>query len=141
MMVTLNIKANPDFTGKVMDFVNNELIQHDFPAELLPEILIAVEEVFVNIASYAYEPEEEGYVRIIVTIGDKAVIQFEDSGQPFNPLESAGPDLDSPIMERDIGGLGIHFIKNMMDEVKYQYAFKKNILTISKGISEPEKEM
>ena len=134
MMVTLNIKANTDFTAEVMDFVEAELRQHNFPADLQPEILIAVEEIFVNIASYAYEPEKGGYVTLSVTVDEKAVIQFEDTGQPFNPLEGNAPDLDVPIMEREIGGLGIHFVKNMMDEAEYMYTGGKNILTITKNV-------
>jgi len=138
-MAALNVKANTDNTGKAMDFVAAELKRHDFTAAVRAEILIAVEEVFVNIASYAYEPEEEGNVNLSVTGNGKAVIRFEDSGLPFNPLERAGPDLDVPIMERNIGGLGIHFVKNMMDEVEYVYAGGKNILTISKGVCNPGK--
>jgi len=138
-MVVLNIRANTDFARKAMDFVDAELQQHDFPADLRPDILIAIEEIFVNIASYAYKPAEEGYVRLSVDINEKAVIQFEDSGLPFNPLESAAPDLDVPIMDRKIGGLGIHFVKSMMDKVEYRYADKKNILTISKSICASDK--
>jgi len=138
-MAVLNVEAKLDFTGKAMNFVEAELEQHDFPARLCPEILIAVEEVFVNIASYAYKPEQVGDVTLSVKIGEKAVIRFEDSGEPFNPLESESPDFDVPIMERDIGGLGIHFVKNMMDEVEYVYAGGKNILTISKGVSKQDR--
>jgi len=135
-MTTLNIKANADLTGKAMDFVDAELVRHSFPADLCPDILIAVEEIFVNIATYAYEPIEEGDVSISVTIDEKAVIRFEDSGLPFNPLKMEDPDLDAPIMEREIGGLGIHFVKNLMDEVEYAYIGGKNILTITKSVSE-----
>jgi len=132
-MVALDIKASTDNTGKAMDFVAAELKRQDFTAAMRAEILIAVEEVFVNIASYAYQPEKEGNVKLSVTVDGKAVIRFEDSGLPFNPLERNDPDLDVPIMEREVGGLGIHFVKNMMDEVEYGYEGGKNILTISKG--------
>jgi len=135
-MATLNIKANVDLTGNVMDFVDAELVRHDFPVDLRPDILIAVEEVFVNIATYAYEPNEEGDVNVFVTVDEKTVIRFEDSGLPFDPLKIKDPDLDVPIMEREIGGLGIHFVKNLMDEVEYAYTGGKNILTISKSVSE-----
>ena len=138
-MVALNIKANADNTGKVIDFVAAELKLHDFTAAMRAEILIAVEEVFVNIASYAYEPAEDGDVSLSVTVNGKAVIRFEDSGLPFNPLKNDSPDLNAPIMERDIGGLGIHFVKNMMDKVEYVYADGKNILTISKGMSKQDR--
>jgi len=134
-MATLTIKAATFNTGVVMDFVGDELEKHGLSVDLHPEILIGVEEVFVNIAYYAYEPSQDGYVDLSVTINENAVIQFEDSGQPFNPLEGDAPDLDTPIMEREIGGLGIHFVKNMMDKVEYVYADGKNILTITKDVS------
>ena len=137
-MATLNIKAKVDNVVEAMDFVDSELVRHDFPADMRPELLIAMEETFVNIASYAYKPDEEGDVTISVTVNGKAVIRFEDMGQPFNPLESTDPDLDVPIMERELGGLGIHFVKNLMDKVEYLYADGKNILTISKGVSKQD---
>jgi len=133
-MVVLNVKASTEFSKTVMDFVNVELDRNDFPAKLQPEILIAVEEIFVNIAKYAYKPAQEGNVKLSVAIGEKAVIQFEDTGVPFNPLASSEPDLSVPIMERKIGGLGIHFVKNMMDEVEYRHTDGKNIITITKGL-------
>ena len=117
-----------------MDFVEAELERHSIADILLPELLIAVEEIFVNIASYAYKPEEKGDVTLSVMIGEAAVIRFEDSGEPFNPLEKDDPDFDIPIMERKIGGLGINIVKNMMDEVEYEYTNEKNILTISKKL-------
>ena len=136
-MVSLKIKASTDNTGAVMDFIDKELLKHDLAAWLRPEILIAAEEIFVNIASYAYKPAEEGYVKLTVSVDNKAkvIIQFEDSGQPFNPLEVKTPDLDAPISERKIGGLGIHYVRNLMDEVRYLYADGMNNLTISKKLS------
>jgi len=137
-MATLSVKANTEYTGEVMDFVAAELMRHDFPADLRPDILIAAEEVFLNIALYAYEPAQEGDVSLYVSVNGKVVIRFEDSGQPFDPLKRDAPDLDTPVMERKIGGLGIHFARNLMDEVEYRYANGKNILTISKGVSKQD---
>jgi len=138
-MVALDVKANTDNTGKAMDFVASELKRYDFTAAARAEILIAVEEIFVNIASYAYDSVEEGDVSLSVAFDGKAIIRFEDSGLPFNPLERSNPDPDIPILERNIGGLGIHFVKNMMDDVEYVYSGGKNILTISKGLSETDR--
>ncbi|MCL2819771.1 MAG: ATP-binding protein [Oscillospiraceae bacterium] len=140
-MVTLNIIANINNTGEVMDIVDSELDRNDFPVDLRPEILIAVEEAFVNIASYAYKPEEDGYVELSVDVDEKAVIRFTDWGEPFNPLEGNAPDLNVPIMEREIGGLGIHFIKNLMDEANYEYSGGNNILTITKNMTKKDREI
>ncbi|MCL2627694.1 MAG: ATP-binding protein [Oscillospiraceae bacterium] len=138
-METIKIKADTDLTAEVMNFMDAELLRNSFPVDLQPEILIAVEEIFVNIASYAYKPAQDGYVELFVEIGEKAVIRFEDTGLPFNPLDGDEPDLNTSIMEREIGGLGIHFVKNMMDEVEYVYADGKNILTITKAVSKQDR--
>jgi len=139
MMEILNIKADNKLTAEVMDFVETQLTQYEFPVQLLPDILIAAEEIFVNIANYAYNPGEAGEVEISVSVGEKAVLRFKDNGKPFDPLKRAGPDLNVPIMEREIGGLGIHFVKNMMDEAEYEYTGGKNILTISKSVSKQDR--
>ena len=114
--------------------MESELVYRDFPAELRPGILTAVEEIFINIATYAYKPQENGNVTISVKIDKKAIIKFVDFGKPFNPLETDAPDLDGPIKDRKIGGLGIHFVKNMMDNIEYEYTNGKNILTVTKEI-------
>jgi len=133
-MKTLEVSANTQFAEKVMEFVESELTNCNYPDELWSEIIIAVEEIFINIATYAYNPEHNGNVKISVAVDKKVVIQFEDSGRPFNPLEADAPDLDGPIKERKIGGLGIHFVKNMMDDARYTYTDGKNILTIIKDM-------
>jgi len=137
-MASLSIKANTKYSGEVTDFITAELMRHDFPTDLQPDILIAVEEIFVNIASYAYEPAQDGIVSLYVSINENAVIRFEDSGKPFDPLKSNDPDLETPIIERKIGGLGIHFVKKLMDDVEYVYEGGKNILTITKGITKQD---
>jgi len=134
-MRTLYVNASTQFVGKVMEFMESELAHCNFPTQLRPGIITAVEEIFVNIATYAYKPEENGNVIISVTVDNKAVIRFEDSGKPFNPLECSPPNLDAPIKDRKIGGLGIHFVKNMMDDARYEHTDGKNILTIIKDIS------
>jgi anti-sigma regulatory factor (Ser/Thr protein kinase) len=98
---------------------------------------VAAEEIFVNIANYAYPPGETGDVFISVK-GD-AVLRFEDTGQPYNPLEKADPDLDVPLMEREIGGLGIYLVKNLMDKVEYEHTGGKNVLTITKSLFQSRK--
>ena len=100
------------------------------------QIDIAVEEIFVNIANYAYNPEI-GKAEIVVEITEKPVtvaITFEDSGVPYNPLEKQDPDITLNAEERDIGGLGIFMAKKSMDDIEYTYRDGKNILTIKKAL-------
>ena len=138
-MNKIKVKAQPANTEAVFEFVTTGLESHGAPSGTIPEILIAVEEIFLNIAQHAYPPDQEGEASIYISFGSEAVIRFEDSGKPFNPLEREGPNLDVPLMEREIGGLGIHFVKNLMDKVEYEYTGGKNVLTITKSIQAQDK--
>ena len=133
-MEELTIEANVSKINDLIDFVNSELQRNNCPLELRREIDVATEEIFVNIADYAYEPAS-GMVTIGIFIGEEVLLRFEDSGKPFNPLERPVPDLDKPIMERETGGLGIFLIKQLMDKVYYSRFENKNILVIAKKIN------
>ena len=131
-MKEITVIASIENIDEILDFVNAELDLCGFPPELIPDINVAVEEIFINISDYAYE-SVQGDVTLRISVGDEeALFRFEDSGKPFNPLEVPPPDLDKPVMERDIGGLGIHFVRNIMDDVAYSYSGGKNILTMKK---------
>ncbi|MCL2768129.1 MAG: ATP-binding protein [Synergistaceae bacterium] len=132
-MRELTIEANIENLNTVLDFVNEDLERHNCEPDLQREIDIAVEEVFVNIASYAYQPAK-GNVTIFISTGKEVVVRFEDMGIPYNPLEQICPDLCKPITEREIGGLGVYFVKQMMDKVEYKHVDNKNILIVAKEI-------
>jgi len=130
----LEIGANIDNLNKALEFINAELEQNGCPEDIQGKIEIAVEEVFMNIANYAYSPGK-GNAVIFVSVNDKAVIRFEDTGKPYNPLEKPEPDLDKPLMEREIGGLGVFLVKKLMDNVEYTRVDNKNVLVITKKMS------
>ena len=132
-MGALNIRAAKENTGAVLDFVTAELEKNNFPAHLHSDILLAAEEIFVNIANYAYNPELAGEVTITASVTDEAEFTFEDRGKSFNPLENVAPDLNAPLAERKIGGLGLHSVKSLMDKIEYRRDGDKNILTFTKG--------
>jgi anti-sigma regulatory factor (Ser/Thr protein kinase) len=95
---------------------------------------VAAEEIFVNVASYAYT-SGIGSVAIEVNFEEKpkaVAIRFIDSGIPYNPLEKEDPDVTLPAEKRGIGGLGVFMVKKSMDEVTYEYKDGKNHLTIRK---------
>ena len=133
-MNELTVSASIESLNEVIDFVNAEC--GDCPPELLNQIDLAVEEVFVNIANYAYTPAS-GSVTVSVAADEDVVIRFEDSGTFFNPLDHPAPDLDKPLMERKIGGLGIFFVKKTMDNVDYRRIDNKNVLTMTKKLTKP----
>ena len=132
-MKELTIAASIENLDGVIDFVNTELERNGCPLELTNQIDLAVEEIFVNIANYAYTPAV-GSVVIRIAIEEGVIIKFEDTGKFFNPLEQPDPDLDKPLMEREIGGLGIFFVKKTMDSMDYMRVDNKNVLTITKKI-------
>ncbi len=124
--------ASLDFLQDVISFVEQELESAGCPLRTIMQISVAVEEVFANIASYAF-PGSVGSALIRIEAEEhKAVIRFTDSGIPFNPLEKDDPDVTLPAEQREIGGLGIFMVKKTMDEVLYQRDGQKNILTIMK---------
>jgi len=99
---------------------------------------LACEEVVVNITSYAYPDDVEGFVDVEIEKADRrVVIRFKDGGLPFNPLEHEMPDTTLSWDQREIGGLGILLVVNTMDDVSYAYEDHKNILTIEKETSDP----
>ena len=118
----------------VIKFINSE-IEKDVDKKTLMKIDVVIEEIFVNIASYAYKQEENGFVDIsIKNENNKIIISFEDMGVPFNPLLKENPDITLSAENREPGGLGIYMMKKMMDNVEYIYKDNKNILVIEKNI-------
>jgi anti-sigma regulatory factor (Ser/Thr protein kinase) len=147
-MKELNIDAKTENLDTVLDFVANELEAAECSMKLQTQIAIAVEEIFVNIAHYAYNqaawasnsptgerpaPEVGGAV-IRVTVGDEVCIEFEDKGKSYNPLDTADPDITLGAEEREAGGLGIFMVKKIMDAVEYRREGNTNILTVRKGL-------
>jgi anti-sigma regulatory factor (Ser/Thr protein kinase) len=102
------------------------------------KIQISAEEIFTNIANYAY-PEGQGTAEVMSQVTEKdgsavMTIQFSDTGTPFDPLAMPDPDITAPAEARDIGGLGIYMVRETMDDVDYRYENGRNILTFSKKI-------
>ena len=127
----LKIEAKAENLGTLIDFINAGLANLKYAPDERNEIGIASEEIFINIVNYAYTPES-GFVDVFVSAKDGALIRFEDSGRPYNPLEQADPDLEKPLSEREIGGLGVFLVKKIMDKVEYARQGSKNILTLTK---------
>ena len=99
------------------------------------EMNLALDELFTNIISYGFSDQREHTIKINITIeGDQLLMRIEDDGAPFNPLESKTPDFQCGIEECKIGGLGIHLIRKMMDDVQYKRVSDKNILLLRRKV-------
>ena len=135
-MVERIFPAQQDQLEQVQRFVEEQVEQYECPDKVKFQLAVAVEEIFVNIAHYAYHPEQAGTATIRCCVGGdplQVTIQFLDNGKPFNPLAKEDADITLSAEERRIGGLGILMVKKSMDRMSYDYTGGKNILTIEKG--------
>lgn len=135
-MKEMTIPATVGNIEKVTAFVDEQLEQIDCPPKAQMQIDIAIDELFGNIAQYAYNPDiGPATVRVEVTQSPiSVVITFIDHGIPYDPLKTAEPDISLSAEERAIGGLGIFLVKKTMDEITYEYKNGQNILRIRKDI-------
>lgn len=139
-MFELKTEATIENLAKVTAFVEDHLAEAGISLMNTTGICIAVEEIYVNIANYAYSPGTGDVTIRIDTKMDrsKVFIIFEDHGIPYNPLEKEDPDISLSLEERQIGGLGIFMTKQFMDEIIYEYKDNSNILTLIKNIDQNE---
>ncbi len=136
-MKELTVDATLENLDIIQGFIEEELENAEASMKVIMTISIAVEELYVNIAHYAYV-SEVGKATVRYALNEEEIkrvsIQFIDSGTPYNPLAKEDADITLSAEERDIGGLGILMVKKSMDDVIYEYKEGKNILTIVKNI-------
>lgn len=131
----LTVDAITENLQQVIDFVDGVLEENGASIKTQTQVDLAVEEIFVNIANYAYG-DKVGKAEIsIENNNSELTFMFKDSGVSYNPLEKPDPDITLSVDEREIGGLGIFLAKKNMDSVSYEYADGFNILTMKKRLS------
>ena len=133
-MRELKIAALNENLPEVLKFIGESLENAGCKPADSTRIEVSVEEIFSNIANYAYNPET-GSATVSVELSEnplKVIISFADNGTPYNPLAKEDPNLNLAISERKRGGLGIFMTKKFMDKVSYEYKDGMNILTIEK---------
>jgi anti-sigma regulatory factor (Ser/Thr protein kinase) len=130
---SLTLAADARALNELVAFLDACLDKTGFSSEDRNSVQLAAEEVFVNIARYAY-PEGGGAAKITCACGAKRIVVIaEDSGRPYNPLLREDPDVGLPAEARAIGGLGVYMAKSLMDAVYYDFRDGKNRLTMVKG--------
>lgn len=135
-MKELTVEATIENIPIVTDFVEAQLDELDCPMKTRMQIDIAIDELFGNIAHYAYHPET-GLATVQVDVAKDpptVAITFVDTGVPYNPLAKEDPDVGLAAEDRAIGGLGIYMVKKSMDDIDYAYKDGRNILRIRKRL-------
>lgn len=131
---TLTVEAKDENLDQVMQFTENFLAARGCPMKIRMQLGLCVEEIFVNIAHYAYGGEA-GTAEIRLDDTQAGVtLTFLDSGVPYDPLAKEDPDITLSAEERQIGGLGIYLVKKNTDAVSYRYENGKNVLVLLKKI-------
>lgn len=131
-MVQKTFTASDDTLNDALAFIEEELEKVDCPLKTVMQITVCVEEMYVNVAHYAYG-DDVGEVTLTTDyIDGMFAITLTDCGMPFDPLKKDDPDITLSAEERNIGGLGIYMVKKSMDEVSYVREDNKNIFTMKK---------
>ena len=135
-MKELKIDATIQNLDEVLAFLDGELEAMECGMKEQIQLDVAVEEIFVNIANYAYSPNIGTATVRVEVMGDPPAVDitFIDGGVPYDPLAKPDPDITLGAEERQIGGLGIFIVKNTMDDMKYEYRDGSNILRLIKNI-------
>jgi anti-sigma regulatory factor (Ser/Thr protein kinase) len=135
-MTNKKFPAKTESLSEVLGFVEEMLEGLECPMKIQTAICVAIEEVFVNVAYYAY-PKGEGDMSLHIGFNDQGraiTFRMTDKGVPFNPLKIPDPDITLSAEEREMGGLGIFIAKKTMDSLSYSYENGENILTMIKKI-------
>ena len=140
-MEKITVPAKLENLEAMIDFILDGAKECGFDNKKIYLIRLCSEEALMNVISYAY-PDEDGKIEITYNIkeGKQFVIKIIDWGVPFDPLALPEPDIDAPMEDRDIGGLGIYLIRENMDEVDYRRDKDRNILTLGLNQSEEVEE-
>ena len=135
-MTNRTFTAKTDALTDVLGYVELMLEKYECPMKLQTAICVAIEEVFVNVARYAYK-DGEGDVNLGIGFNKETreiTFILRDKGIPFDPLKKPDPDITLSADDREVGGLGIFITKKTMDSVEYAYENGENILTMIKRI-------
>lgn len=131
--MVISLKNQLDEIQKLVAAIEDYGAKHDLSARIVHVFTLALDELITNIISYGYDDQGEHRINVrFILQGSELAAELEDDGKPFNPLDRPAPDVDLSIEDREIGGLGIHFVRELMDKVEYRRENDRNILTLRK---------
>ncbi len=129
--LSLKVETQRDELGHIIAAVEDMAEREDWPPGLVFRAQLAIEEVVLNVMDYGYDEGLHEFEVIITSEADTLTIEVVDGGRPFDPLTDAAiPDLEASVEDRKVGGLGIHLVRTMMDQVNYRREQGRNHLTM-----------
>ena len=134
--LTVRLASRLEEIGRLAEAVEAFGAAHKIPDAVIFAFNLSLDEVVTNVISYAFADVQEHPIDVRLRLaGDVLHAEVSDEGRPFNPIDVPTPDLDAPIDERRIGGLGIHIVREMMDTLEYAREGGMNILRLTKRVS------
>lgn len=127
----LKLEARPEALERITSAIEELGEQEEWPPKLMFRVNLVLEELGLNVMTHGQRAGARE-LEVIVTSGpDTVTMEIVDDGPPFDPLRDAPPpDTEAPLGQRPVGGLGVHLVREMMDEVRYRYEDGKNRLTL-----------
>lgn len=134
-VLDITIKNDLNEIARVTESFNAFAAEQDVPDSTRRQMNLVFDELLNNVISYAYQDDEEHEIGVVVELSsDRLAVTITDDGIPFNPFQGSPPDTGLSIEERQIGGLGIHLVQNVMDEVSYKRRTDKNVVILAKHL-------
>ena len=126
-----------DDIARVRNIVEDLAATHHLARDVVADVNVALDEVLTNILTYGYDDDDIHEIRIRLSLDQEAIeVEVVDDGRPFDPTALAPPDLSTPLRDRPVGGLGMHFVRNLMSEVIYTRAGDHNRLLLKKCLAD-----
>ena len=136
---TITLKNRLDELERVAAAVAEFAAQQQLSKRVSFDVSLALDEILTNVIRYAYDGRADREIVVhIACDGANIVIETQDDGRAFNPLDIAKPDVLSPLAERAVGGLGMHLVRSVMDDIEYARRDGKNVLRMTKTLASPE---
>jgi serine/threonine-protein kinase RsbW len=133
--ITIRLPADPKEIERLNRIVRQFGDLHEVPGRTLYAVNLALDELVTNVILHGYDDRTDQEVKAHLTVQEGVITaEVEDGGRAFNPLDAPTPDLNAALDERELGGLGIHLVRSLMDRVEYRREGEKNVLTVRKRI-------
>ncbi|HLX36978.1 MAG TPA: ATP-binding protein [Candidatus Binataceae bacterium] len=132
----LTIRIDPSALRDVRGFVEDFVVQHAVARDEQHRLMIVLEELITNLAKYGYRDRPAGSAEVRLQLDEsRLILEVVDDGDPFDPLKAPPPDFDAPLEDRAIGGLGVHIMRALADEISYRRAGERNVLQMMRRVA------